>query len=148
MFIADYPDVLTVSFYKGTHRIFNRAVSWYDKGPYSHCEITFANGLSGSSSFLDGGVRLKMIDFKADHWDRFYITGDAAYAYNWYLEHDSWGYDIRGDLGFLWRPIGESKKMSFCSEAFMDSLRYPDGWRFTPNLAFAAIQPLIISKLP
>lgn len=28
-----------VAFYKGRHRLFDRLVQWWTRGPYSHCEL-------------------------------------------------------------------------------------------------------------
>lgn len=139
---------LTAAFYKGRTRLFNRAVSWWDSGPYSHCELEFADGLSGSSSFLDGWVRLKHIVYDPEHWDRFTILADVDYARQWFVDHDGWKYDVRGDIWFvLGSPAGVSTNKVFCSSAFMSALQFPDSWRFTPNTARAAIDPLILGRL-
>ena len=63
---------MQVAFYKGTRSglsgLFNRLVRWWTRGPYSHCEVVFTDEpskdggvLCGSSSKLDGGVRLKFV---------------------------------------------------------------------------------------
>jgi hypothetical protein len=140
-------DTLIVSMYKGRKRVSNRLISWWDRGPYSHCEITFSDGLSGSASFLDGGVRLKYINFDPEHWDRFVIKADSAYARQWFYNNEDCAYDVWGDARFIVSRIAEDQSSYFCSEAFMAALKFNDSWRFTPNTAFAAIEPLIINRL-
>jgi hypothetical protein len=140
-------DTVIASLYKGRKRLSNRLINWWDRGPYSHCEITFSDGLSGSSSFLDGGVRLKYINFDPAHWDRFVIRADVEYARQWYRDNENAKYDVWGNIHFVVSRIPDRQTSFFCSEAFMASLRYPDAWRFTPNTAYAAIQPLIIQRL-
>ena len=53
---------MKAAFYKGTRPglqgIYSRAVRAIDRGPYSHCELVFSDGLSASASYIDGGVRL------------------------------------------------------------------------------------------
>ena len=52
---------MRTAFYKGTRPgwqgIYSRAVRVIDRGPYSHCELVFSDGLSASASYIDGGVR-------------------------------------------------------------------------------------------
>lgn len=63
---------MKIAFYKATRPglqgIFNVLVRWWTRGPYSHTELVLEerHGLSlcGSSSFIDGGVRLKWIKLK------------------------------------------------------------------------------------
>lgn len=86
-------DTLQVAFYKGRTRFFNRLVSWWLNGPYSHAELildTDAGGYAAcaSSSFLDGGVRLKYMRLDPEHWDIVGVQGDKATAWAWLKEHD------------------------------------------------------------
>ena len=64
---------MKAAFYKATRPglqgLYSRAARAVDRGPYSHCELVFSDGLSGSASYIDGGVRLKRIDFDPEHWD-------------------------------------------------------------------------------
>lgn len=72
---------MQAAFYKATRPgwqgIYSRAVRVIDRGPYSHCELVFSDGMSGSASYIDGGVRLKRIDYDPAHWD-FVELPDAA----------------------------------------------------------------------
>ena len=40
----------------GLQGVYSRLVRLVDRGPYSHCELVFSNGLSASSSFIDGSA--------------------------------------------------------------------------------------------
>lgn len=49
--------------------LFNRAVRWWLSGQYSHTELVFSDGMCASCSWMDGGPRLKQIEFTSDKWD-------------------------------------------------------------------------------
>lgn len=128
---------LQAAFYKGTKTglpgIYNRLVRWIDRGPYSHCELIFSDGLSASASWMDGGVRFKHIEFDPERWDFI----DLPYAENmarlWFAEHDGQGYDLMGNIRFVFGLVPESKKKWFCSEAIAAALGMADPWRYGPN---------------
>ncbi|MEN9925542.1 MAG: hypothetical protein RL268_1668 [Pseudomonadota bacterium] len=52
----------------GAQGLFNRAVKLGLRIPYSHNELVFSDGMSGSCSFIDQGIRLKRIEFQDDKW--------------------------------------------------------------------------------
>jgi hypothetical protein len=124
--------MVRIAFYKSRKRLFNRITCWWLRGPYSHCEIVFADGVSGSASFLDGGVRMKRIDFNPDHWDFIEIEGDEGAARQWFAEHDGDGYDLLGLVGFIARIVEGHKRRWVCSEGCMAALGYYQPWRFDP----------------
>lgn len=128
----------SAAFYKGTRPglagIYNRLVRWIGRGPYSHCELIFSDGLAASASWMDGGVRFKRIEFDPEHWD--FIGLDPAKevaARLWFAEHDGWGYDLMGNLRFLCGIVRESADRWYCNEALGASLGMPDPWRLEPN---------------
>ena len=106
---------MKAAFYKGTRPglqgIYSRAVRWIDRGAYSHCELVFSDGLSGSASYIDGGVRLKRIDYDDARWD-FMTLPDSLepQARAWFAEHDGRSYDLIGNLSFLFPLIPHSKR--------------------------------------
>lgn len=135
---------MKAAFYKGTRPgiagLYNRLVRWWRKGPYSHVELVFSDGISASSSFEDGGVRFKQIDFDPDNWDLIELPGyDEPAARAWFEQHEGEPYDVLGNIGFLWRPISGMRWMQFCSEAFLSALGFHDTWRFCPNDAFVIV---------
>ena len=128
---------MQIAFYKGRTRLFNRLVSWYLRGQYSHCELILgrtAEGLAvcASSSFLDGGVRVKTLDLHPDRWDVVDVDGDAHAARAWVIDHEEDRYDVLGLLGFVWRRSPDSQRRWFCSEAVAAMLGHIDPWRADP----------------
>jgi hypothetical protein len=113
---------MKLALYKGRTRLFNRAVCWWLRSNYSHAEIVFSDGMCGSASHTDGGVRLKLIDLTPDKWDVFEIKGDEVAARNWFNVHAGQKYDVLGLLGFVWRRGTQDGNKWFCFEACGASL--------------------------
>ena len=134
---------MKLAFYKGTRKglqgLYSRLTRWVDSGPYSHCEIIFNDGLSASSSFIDGGVRFKQIDYKEDNWD-FVELPDylESQAREWFEEHEGDKYDVLGNLRFVLFFVKPSKNKHYCNEAVSDSLGFKESWRLGPN-GFASL---------
>lgn len=116
----------------GLPGLFNRGVRAWCRGQYSHGELIFSDGTSASSSWLDGGVRFKTIDFDPEHWDIFEIDGDEAIARQWFADHILDKFDVMGLVGFIFRPFEGEKNKWFCTESVMAALGYPEAWRFDP----------------
>lgn len=57
-----------LALYKGQGTWANALIRWWTGSQYSHCELVIG-GVAHSSSVRDGGVRAKVIEFDADHWD-------------------------------------------------------------------------------
>lgn len=136
--------MMRVAFYRGTHPglpgIYNRLVRWFMHGPYSHCELVFSDGVSASSSYMDGGVRFKSISYSSTEWDFIDLPGyDEDYARQWFDKNRGAKYDLMGNLGFVFRPITGEKGEWFCSESVAAALGIPESWRFDPNALHAAL---------
>ena len=130
--------MVTVAFYKGQTRVFNKLVSWWTRGPYSHTELV-VDGVWYSSSFLDGGVRAKRIEFDPEHWDLIELPdADAASAVKWFEDHAGQKYDVLGLAGFVVRSLPDDRWKYFCSEAVAAALGFDEAWRLDPN-TFAAV---------
>lgn len=127
-----------VLFYKGKSRIFNRLVSWWTRGKYSHVEIVI-DGIWYSSSGMDGGVRAKKIDFDSSKWDIVHVECDHAQVVRWFERNESKKYDYLGLFGFIFRVVEGDKDKYFCSEAVAASLGIIDPWRYCPNTLFSAL---------
>lgn len=143
--------MMKIAFYKGTKEgvagVYNRGVRWIENGLYSHCEIWFSNGLSASSSFMDGGVRFKEIEYDLDKWDIFELPYfDEEYAYNYFVQRIGKPYNLRGNLHFVFGFIRGNSDGLFCSEACAEALGLINGWQFAPN-ALAHIIKLINEKV-
>lgn len=74
--------MITVAFYKGRDHRLDRFIQWYTDGPYSHVEIMAGRVKAGGAAFSfsasgrDGGVRMKWINFKPEHWDMIHLDLD------------------------------------------------------------------------
>jgi len=138
---------MKAAFYKGRGRVFNRLTSWWTRGPYSHMELVLDDGISISSSFMDGGVRFKRIDYSnVANWDFIELGPEPdgiRAAIDPTLDSE---YDIRGLLGFVLRRIGDDRHKLFCSEACMQYLGYDETWRFCPNTAAAILRKVEVSN--
>lgn len=134
---------MKIAFYKGTlpgwRGWVSRLIRFTERGRYSHCEVVFSDGLCASASWYDGGIRFKRIDFNPEHWDFVEVPwADEAAAHAWFSEHLLCGYDLKGSLGILFRPVRHHGGRWFCSEAAAAALGVPQAWRFGPN-ALAAM---------
>lgn len=136
---------MRAAFYKGTRPgasgVYNRLVRAWERGPYSHCELVFSDGISASSSFLDGGVRFKLISFDPANWDIFEMPVHLEMAARkWFTDHEGEAYDLMGNVHLVIGFVPSCLRKRFCSAAMADALGLPDPWRFGPN-ALACILP-------
>ena len=98
---------MQLALYKGRTRLFDRAVQWWTRSIYSHCELVFStdsHGVStcGSSSYLDGGVRIKNMALDPAKWDLVDLPGfDPVAASKWFDVHAGQRYDLIGLFGFV-----------------------------------------------
>ena len=130
------------AFYKATRPgwrgIYSRAVRVIDRGPYSHVELVFSDGMSGSASYIDGGVRLKRIDYDSDHWDFIDLPPSLEpYARDWLERNAGAPYDLMGNVRFVLPWLADSELGWFCSEALGAALGWKEPWRYGPNGAAA-----------
>jgi hypothetical protein len=126
-----------IALYKGTRpglaALFSIGTRLWTRGDYSHCELVFDDGVSYSSSFVDHGVRGKLIVFNPEHWDFVDLGADCPVARSWFTERLGQQYDLLGLLGFLWGPTRDCTDKWFCSEAVASALGISEGWRINPN---------------
>ena len=144
---------MKLAFYKGTHSgikgLFNKLVRWWTNGKYSHVEAIIeeycdGTSLCASSSWIDGGVRFKVIDFKNDNkWDIVDVpVFDAERAKAWFTANDGMKYDTLGLFGFVLRRGLEDKNKAFCNESILLSQGIKDAYRFDPNSTYVLCQTL------
>jgi hypothetical protein len=136
--------MLRAAFYRGTHAglpgVYNRVVRWWTRSKYSHVELVFSTGHAASSSYMDGGVRFKMIDFNEDKWDFVDLPAHLERAaFGWFLAHRGQKYDLLGNLHFIVAPVADDKRRWFCSESVAAALGLPDPWRYDPGTLASAI---------
>lgn len=143
---------MKVAFYKATRPglqgIFSRLVRWWTGGPYSHCELVLEerDGLArcATSSFIDGGVRIKWMQLKPSSWDVVELDRAPAEAREWFFDHLGQGYDVIGIIGFVWRRRDGHKRRWFCSESIAAALGLGQPWRYCPNTLHALLSSLPI----
>ena len=138
---------MRAAFYKGTRPkiqgLYNILVRAVTKGVYSHCELVFSDGQCASSSFIDGGVRFKRIDFDSDHWDFIDLPDELEpKAREWFEKHNHQHYDILGNVRFVFWPVSEEKNKWFCSEAMAKALGLDQAWRYDPNTLYSTLKLL------
>jgi hypothetical protein len=127
---------LRVAFRYGDRRVSSRMVAGWLRSDTPHCEV--AGEWAGhshhcvGSSFLDGGVRRKTIVMPPEKWRVYEVSGDPGALWGWYERNAGARYDTLGALGFVLRPLPQSRRRRFCSEVVAEVLGYADPWRFDP----------------
>jgi uncharacterized protein YycO len=129
----------------GVESLFSRAVKWWTRGPFWHCELIvdqFGGHASVmSSSLSDGGVRASVIRLN-DDWEVVDVPATPEQrerALLWFAAHNGEPYDIRGLFGFVVRRIKGEKGKWFCSESIAAAFGYEDPWRFDPNTLYTML---------
>jgi hypothetical protein len=121
---------MRIAFYTATRPglagFYNRLVRLVDGSPYSHAELVLSDGTCWSASYMDGGVRRKRISFDPAKWELLEVPGaDEDQARAWFEAHDGAGYDLGGNLKFVWGWWPHSKSRWFCTEAIAAALQLP-----------------------
>ncbi len=121
--------MILIAFRHSDTRIFARGVTLLRGGDSAHVEAAVpVQGvhLCVSASFLDGGVRGKVIDINDPaKWRVYRWTGPHIDPLVWLQANDGAHYDLRGLLGILAPPVGHSRSKRFCSEAVAEMLMLP-----------------------
>ena len=126
--------MILIAFRHSNTRIFARTVTTLRGGDSAHVEAAVPLNVDGramhlcvSASFVDGGVRGKVIDIgNPDKWRVYRWTGRHLDPLVWLREHDKAQYDLRGLIGILAPPVGHDRTKRFCSEAVAEMLLLPD----------------------
>jgi hypothetical protein len=136
----------------GLQGLFNRAVRTGLRIPYSHNELVFSDGISGSCSFIDHGVRLKRIDFSDGKWV-FHDVDPARFseqrAREWFECEASLPKPIRIKYSipllftypFPYLPINPSDREEVCCTAIARALGVEDHRKYDPHEL-----PLFVSR--
>lgn len=142
------------AFYKAKGSLFDYAIRFWEKGPYSHCEVI----LSGpdylgqyliASSVPGTGVRITRSTMPDSDWDFVDVplTADQeAYVTEWFWKHKGASYDYMGILGFIFRPVKDEKSKYFCSEALGHAIQLKHPWRFDPNALYDILTFVVSEK--
>ena len=138
---------MRLAFYKAKYgNWWDKIISWWTWGPYSHCELVFSDGEAFSASPRDGGTRFKAIEFVPERWDFIEVeVRDENELREWCKTQDGRKYDWLGILGFIFsiRRLDDKDKW-YCSEIcfhalskFNSSLPRINHRRFDPNRLYA-----------
>lgn len=125
---------IRVAFFQGPvqnkwRQLAHKIICAIDGGKYSHCEVIDAEGYCWGSSYIDGGVRRKLVNFNNERWKVLELEGDLEKVVAWFELHEGEKYDMFGLLGFVlpWRVSDRSRW--FCSEAIAEALGIPLSWK-------------------
>lgn len=126
--------VIQLAMYKGKGKIGNRLTRFWTRSKYSHCEIVI-NGFCYSSSFMDGGVRKKVIDLTDGKWDLFDIPWASERCILCFFNRSiGSGYDWAGLLGSqVFNRRCNNPNRYFCSEWAGDALGIPNPEAYSPQ---------------
>ncbi|MBP6675005.1 MAG: hypothetical protein KAY54_01695 [Burkholderiaceae bacterium] len=127
--------MIRICFRYGDPQLFARLVCLLRGGDSAHCET--AHRWVGdvydcvSSSWMDGGVRGKLITMHHAKWRVYEVPGSPDDVRRWLKEHEGEKYDWLGILGFLvpWRWPAPNRRW-FCSEASADHMWLRHAWRW------------------
>jgi hypothetical protein len=141
--------MLRIASYKtnrpGFQGLFNRAVRWGLRIPYSHNELVFSDGVCGSCSFLDKGPRLKLIDLDPAHWDIRELApvyqAREVQARRWFEVEASrprpqrirYSLRLLWTYPFPWLPISVPDNEEVCCTAIMLALGIEHHRKYDPH---------------
>ena len=122
-----------LALYKGRGLIGNYFIRAWTRSKYSHCELVI-DGMSYSSSMMDGGVRKKEIEMKPDNWDLIEIPWASAQEVLDYFEQtDPHKYSYIGLItSQLFNLNIPGHKTKFCSEWCAAAVKIPDASKYNP----------------
>lgn len=119
---------MKIAFYRAEHgNWLDKLIAFITVSNYSHCELVFTDGVFGSSSSRDGGVRLKYIE-QDSHWDIYDIYDlnltqeKERQMREWFITHTGEAYDWPGAIMSLFGVNWTSEDKHFCSEVCGDLL--------------------------
>lgn len=139
MQIASY-----ISTRPGLQGLFNRAVRLGLRIPYSHNELVFSDGLSGSCSFIDRGVRLKRIDFDDGKWAMHEVDParfSEQRAREWFERESSlpanerikYSLPLLLTYPFPYLPINPGEREEVCCTAIARALGIEEHRKYDPH---------------
>lgn len=121
---------------KRWHRVCDALTKFFTRGKYSHCEIVVH--LHGnkyrcySSSYRDGGVRVKAMALDSDKWDLLPLAVSQSQIERYFRATDGAGYDLIGALGCV-AGLRQHPNRYFCSEWCFNAITgNQEGWRVSP----------------
>ena len=127
---------MKIAFYKAEGTLFDKAIRFFTKSRYSHCELVI-NNICYSSSFRDNGVRAKAIYLNQDNWDVFDLHGyNEEKALAVFNNCNNQPYDLIGVLRFLFGFLPNRELHWHCSEICAYALGIDKSENYTPQDLF------------
>lgn len=115
---------MQIAFYQAKYgREYDKIIAIATFSKYSHCELIFSDGICGSASPRDGGVRLKNIEID-NHWCVFELLNtngspitpqEESVIRYWFYINQGQSYDWWGALGSFIRLDLTSPGKKYCS---------------------------------
>lgn len=122
--------MIRICFRYGDSRWFARLVCLLRGGDSAHCETAhrWVGGVYDcvSSSWMDGGVRGKIIEMPHQKWRVYEVPGSPDDVRRWLVDHAGEKYDWLGLFGFVlpFRIPGFLRRW-FCAESSADHMWLP-----------------------
>lgn len=121
---------------KRWHRICDGITKFFTRGKYSHCELAIHlcdnKYKCYSSSYRDGGVRVKTMTLDPVKWDLIPLDITPTQLERYFNATKGSHYDLLGALGVV-SGLRQHKDKYFCSEWCFNALTGgQEGWRFSP----------------
>ena len=118
------------------YRICDSITKFFTRGKYSHCEIAVHlhdnNYKCYSSSYRDGGVRVKVMTLDKSKWDLIPLDITPEQVREYFDATQGAGYDLLGALGCV-AGLRQHPTKYFCSEWCFNAITgAQDGWRVSP----------------
>lgn len=119
---------------KNDDRLTSKAICWWSNSIYSHCELV-VDGVSYSSSAMDGGVRSKVIDMTPDKWDFIELPWiDPVDVTSYFIRTDSYKYGWLGLITNQMFNLGRSDPdTTFCSQWCAAAMGIPNPAQYSPG---------------
>ncbi|VVP90054.1 hypothetical protein PS918_03145 [Pseudomonas fluorescens] len=119
---------------KNDTRIGARFIQWWTSSIYSHCELVMG-GVCCSSSIMDKGVRVKVIDLEPDKWDVIDLPwADSVAVLDYYAKTKSNTYGWFSLIGSqLFNRNQTDSDSQFCSEWCASALGMPNPSTYSPR---------------
>ena len=118
---------------KNDTRVSARIIQWWTSSEYSHCELV-VDGVSYSSSVMDGGVRGKVIRMAEDKWDFLELPwADSEKIKNYLRETDHHKYGWYGLATSQFLNLNRAEAdAQFCSQWCAAALGLPNPASYSP----------------
>lgn len=109
---------MKIAFYIAKHgTILDKFIAFITNSKYSHCELVFSDGVFGSASSRDNGVRLKKISLNY-HWELFDLNvgkTEEDYMRYWFSINCGQKYDWPGSIMSVFGINWSTHDRKFCS---------------------------------